>query len=228
MGETVWGDSSIKAIAVQKAIIKDLCHEAIKPLTKIIYKLDEAQDAELPYEVVSQDMFQFSTQFRETITQFKTSAARVLPLSPGPQPWADLIRETVATLLPSPTPAILTLPTTAFCHADPQALKFITHEIIQNAVRHHPQQAPRLEVILLEFNEDPSAAPYYQLIVTDDGPGIDPAQLRHIWESENPMAQSGKNGLIAVNYLVTAMGGLVFIENNTESGITLRLQLPKA
>lgn len=227
MGEAVWAHN-IKELAVQKAIIKDICHEAIKPLSKIIYKLNDAQENDLSFDMVSEAMYTFSDEFKLTLAQFKKSAAQTLALKFGPQNWSPIIRKCIEDSGVSITNCTINIPENAFCFADPIALQFVTHEVIQNAVKHHPNHSPSLTIALAETLHEPGVVPVYQMIISDDGPGILSDQLNTLWDSENVNAQSGRNGLIAVNYLVTAMKGIVFVENNPTMGITLRLQLPKA
>ncbi len=74
-----------------------------------------------------------------------------------------------------------------------------------------------------------SQSEFVELIVSDDGPGMDPAIANQV---SNPFVLSGSGGLgigqglIAVQSFVTEAGGHVHVEPNTPQGTSVHLVLP--
>lgn len=71
-----------------------------------------------------------------------------------------------------------------------------------------------------------------ELEVSDDGPGIPPAQVPHVFERfyRGPMARASGSGigLAVVAALVTAHGGHVDVISGAQPGATFRVRLPRA
>jgi signal transduction histidine kinase len=109
-----------------------------------------------------------------------------------------------------------------FAHADPDAIEQILANLLENAVKHTPEQTT-VWVRLRPAGENA------QLIVADNGPGI-PVDLRD--SLFQPYRQGEVNrpgvglGLFIVSSLVTAMGGSVDIHSEPGGGTTFTIELP--
>ena len=113
------------------------------------------------------------------------------------------------------------------------AIETILWEILENAKKFHPQQTPRVEVIVSASLPHPQVA---QLWVRDNGVSLSPEQIK--W-AMMPYVQSEKYftgeergmglGLSLVGTLVWQAGGSVRLFNrNDQAGVVVELNLPLA
>ena len=108
---------------------------------------------------------------------------------------------------------------------DPARLRQVVTNLLTNAIKYTPPGG-NLEI---RTNTDPSAGKV-TLTVTDNGPGIDPADRPHIFErfyraaGSRTIAGSGI-GLAVVDQLVRAHGGSSYIVDR-QSGTTIEVILP--
>lgn len=110
-----------------------------------------------------------------------------------------------------------------------QGIEVTLREVIENAVKFHPQQNPHLELSL-------EAGPERRLTIhlLDDGPGLPPEHLPHVWR---PYYQGERSftgqvdgmglGLALVARIVHAVGGHCQLANRSDShGTVVTLTLP--
>lgn len=108
--------------------------------------------------------------------------------------------------------------------ANADALTQLVWILIDNAVKHtHP--GGRIEIGLIAGNNDAT------LIVRDDGPGIAPADVDHIFErfyQADPARTTGGAGLgLAIaRWIVDQHGGRISARNNDDHGATFTVELP--
>jgi K+-sensing histidine kinase KdpD len=114
-----------------------------------------------------------------------------------------------------------------------RALETILWEILENAKKFHPQQAPQLDVIVTTDLQNPQVI---QLQVRDDGISLSPEQVK--W-AMMPYTQSEKYftgeehgmglGLSVVSTLVWQAGGSARLFNRIDQlGVVVELVLPLA
>jgi len=113
------------------------------------------------------------------------------------------------------------------------ALEMIFWELLENAKKFHPQQTPRVDVIVSTAMQNPQVV---QMQVRDDGFYLSPEQIK--W-AVTPYVQSEKHftgeehgmglGLSLVSTMVWQAGGSVRLFNrNDQPGIVVELVLPLA
>jgi two-component system OmpR family sensor kinase len=114
---------------------------------------------------------------------------------------------------------------------DAPRLQQVLHNLIGNAVQHTPQGT----VVHVRVEAAPSAgeAPTQVLLVTDDGPGIPPADQSRVferfWRGDHSRSRNTGGsglGLAIVRSIVSAHGGTVTITSGQHSGTCARLTLP--
>jgi len=108
---------------------------------------------------------------------------------------------------------------------DPERIRQVLSNLIANALRYTPPGG----VIRLRMGLDhQSSTPRLALAVSDSGPGIQEADLPHIFDRFYKTHDSSGMGLgLAIaKYLVTAHGGEIWAESAPGQGTTMHILLP--
>jgi PAS domain S-box-containing protein len=80
----------------------------------------------------------------------------------------------------------------------------------------------------LKVHTTGSDADWVELSVTDQGPGISPSQINHLFQPFFTTKERGLGlGLVICSTIAKLHGGSIELANNTDGGITARLRLPK-
>jgi two-component system sensor histidine kinase BaeS len=113
--------------------------------------------------------------------------------------------------------------------ADPDRLRQVVAALLDNAIR-HTQSGGRIQV-----GARPEAPSQVVISVTDNGPGIDPDDLPHVFErfyqadpSRDRAIGSSGLGLAIVRALVEAHGGRVSVSSDPGAGARFEVRLPAA
>ena len=97
--------------------------------------------------------------------------------------------------------------------------------IVENAVRHGLEPGERGGSIRIEARDD---ATHTEILVEDDGVGMDPEALRTLLNTEGDGAHVGiRNVDLRLRQLYGPAGGLV-VETNTGAGTLVRMRVPKS
>lgn len=112
-------------------------------------------------------------------------------------------------------------------HADPRRVQQILWNLLANAVKFTPHSG-RVEAALLRVGLN------VRVQVSDTGPGIDPAQLPHVFDRFWQADQSGRTegsgiglGLSICKHLVELHGGTISVESaGTGKGTVFTVELP--
>ncbi len=108
--------------------------------------------------------------------------------------------------------------------ADPVQLDQVLTNLIENAARHSPAGGTvRIHVAV--------SGEVIRVRITDEGPGIAPDQREKVFEAfyrgrEDPERPGSGLGLAIVRAIVTAHGGLIWVEGSTGGGSALVFDLP--
>jgi signal transduction histidine kinase len=153
--------------------------------------------------------------------------------------WAALCRNTSDRFAPRFRAAGLTLKwrdsvDQAPVVADGHRLEQVLENLLGNALRYVPQGGT-VELALGSIGE---GAGRYRLSVTDDGPGISPEDLPHVFErfyrAPGAREQAGSRdetgsglGLAIVREIVERHGGAVRAEARAPRGLTITVELPQ-
>jgi signal transduction histidine kinase len=117
-------------------------------------------------------------------------------------------------------------PEPAVIAGDPARLRQLVMILVDNAIRHSPAEG-RVGVHVRAEGVAGAA-----LVVEDDGPGIRPEDLPHVFERfyRAPGAPGGGTGLgLAIaSWIVTRHGGRIEVANRTEGGARFVVHLPAA
>jgi len=107
---------------------------------------------------------------------------------------------------------------------DPELVRFVVENLLENAVDHSDQEQPTVEVWI---EHDAGARYPVTIAVADDGPGIPDREVEVLCEgSETPLKHGSGVGLWVTNWAVTDLGGELSFEDREPRGTTVRVRLP--
>jgi signal transduction histidine kinase len=108
--------------------------------------------------------------------------------------------------------------------ADPQRVRQVVANLVSNALRHAANPGSR---VLVSAVQKPGEV---EVSVSDDGPGIPPDDLAHIfdrfWHGDRSRAEGSGLGLAIARELVRAHGGQIWVDSTAGQGTTFRFTLP--
>lgn len=109
---------------------------------------------------------------------------------------------------------------------DPDRLRQLTRILVDNAIRHSPQGGH----VRVTVGPDASAPASASLVVDDEGPGIRPEDLPHVFErfwraADAPPGGTGL-GLAIAAWIVERHGGVIRAEARPEGGSRFWVRLP--
>jgi signal transduction histidine kinase len=171
------------------------------------------------------------THLVDNVMSFRRGERGVETLVRAPVALVPLAREVLETFSPldQQRPASLRLDASVEVTilADPSAIRQILLNLLDNAVKHGPlEQTVTLSIAL--------AADCVQLIVDDEGPGIDPQDTERIWQpfvrlSRSTQATTGAGiGLSVVRQLVALHEGRAWVTRAPSGGARFVAELPGA
>lgn len=133
---------------------------------------------------------------------------------------AQLAKKGISLTASGPTPA----PIDSFSDAVDQVLL----SLINNAERHAfvGRETGTIDIQIIDYDEK-----FYQLILSDNGVGIDPRDHEHVfepfWSSDRADRGSGLGLTIVANIVVGVLGGDVSVQSETGLGTSFILMIPK-
>jgi signal transduction histidine kinase len=110
-------------------------------------------------------------------------------------------------------------------NADAQRVRQVVANLVSNALRHAPSPGNHVVVSALALSGE------VQVSVADNGPGIAPEELPHVfdrfWQGGGARAGGSGLGLAIARELVRAHGGHIWVESKLGEGTTFRFTLPQ-
>ncbi|HEY2290823.1 MAG TPA: HAMP domain-containing sensor histidine kinase [Thermoanaerobaculia bacterium] len=208
---------------LRRQLMADVAHELRTPLAILqgrieglldgVYPRDEHHLAELLEET------RHLSRLVEDLGTLAHAEAGALELRKERVDLGDLIRD-VAAALPRPV-AVAVPPELPAVEADPVRIRQVLLNLLANALRHTPVEG----VISVEAEAQPKRV---LIRVRDNGSGIPPEDLPHIFERFQKGAGSRGSGLgLAIaRKLVLAHGGDIGIESAPGRGTEVTVSLP--
>ncbi len=218
----------------RREFIANASHELRTPVFSLGGFLELLDDEELDEETRRE----FLTTMREQVQRLEKLAKELLDLSRLDAGHIDLDREAVAVdevartvagefvavALQSGHDLEVDAPRSVLAIADEQRLLQIARILLENALVHTPSGTH----VWIEVTEDRGRA---RLSVSDDGPGIDEAEIANIFERfyrvDGAQASGSGLGLAIARELVRLMGGALELERS-EGRTTFAVTLPAA
>ncbi|NLG34829.1 MAG: response regulator [Lentisphaerae bacterium] len=107
---------------------------------------------------------------------------------------------------------------------DPRRIRHALVNLVQNAVEAGGDDVLQIR---LEAEAVPAEAPMVCLRVSDNGPGMDPETLKHLFLPFDSLKGPGRGmGLAVVRFLVESMGGELEVDSAPGRGTRAELRLP--
>lgn len=221
---------------LRRQMVSDVAHELRTPLSVMQGTLEAMLDGLLPagrseLEALHQETLQLARLVAD-LRVLSLADAGQLELELQPVDVAYLVSEVVQRMLPLASEKSIHLEKAtgtklASLQADPQRLTQVLSNLIDNALRYAPQDG-MVKVVVTETDNA------IEMSVNDNGPGIPPEALPHIfdrfWRGEKSRnrAEGGSGlGLAIARQLTEAHGGTIAVESEAGEGATFRVVLPR-
>jgi signal transduction histidine kinase len=150
----------------------------------------------------------------------------VLMLEPQPVELTPLVDEVIETLSTAQHRIVMKTSDELLIAADPKRVRQCIENILANAVQHSPDEAPVTVFIRRVKRENGDAA---RIDIVDEGPGIAPEVLPHIFERfvTGKQRKGGLGlGLYLAKRIATLHNGDVVVESKPGGGAQFALFLP--
>jgi two-component system phosphate regulon sensor histidine kinase PhoR len=224
---------------VRKDFVANVSHELRTPVTAIRGyaetllggALGEPSTAKKMVDIIHRQSERLS-ELVEDLLELSRVESKQLQLAERPVSLADTTQRAIEAIRPKArarnTSLLVQVPSGLFASADPRGLEQVVLNIVDNAVKYAP---PNSHVWVSARQRDKEV----ELIVRDDGPGIEARHLPRIFERfyrvdkgrSRDMGGTGL-GLSIVKHLVNAMKGEVRVESTPGHGSTFFVSFPLA
>ncbi len=230
----------------RRELLHDVAHELRTPLTSLRCQIEALQDGLLaPDDEALASLHEETVHLARLVDDLRDlslATAGRLHLEPEPldlRAEAERAARFAASARPAGDRAAsieIEVPDDLTVTADPGRLQQVLRNLLVNALRHAPAEgAVRVSARTLESMEGETAR--VEVTVADDGPGIDPEHLPHLFDrfyrtdpSRSRATGGAGLGLAIVKHLVEAHGGHAWAENappdKGKTGAIFRFTLP--
>jgi signal transduction histidine kinase len=218
----------------RRNMFADVSHELRTPLTVIQGNVEGILDGMYPADETRLKSILEETQILsrlvEDLRTLSLAESGALQLKKESTDLAELIRDTVAgfeTQAKEKNVSLeIILDSMEEVTVDHQRVREVLSNLIGNALRYTPSQGV-VKVGLVESGT--GAEKEALLFVEDNGPGIESADLPHVFERFYKSSDSGGMGLglSIARFLVEAHGGKIWAESTAGQGAKISFTLPK-
>jgi len=216
----------------RRNLIADIAHELRTPLTVIQGNLEAMLDGVFPLTQESlAPVYEETLQLGklvEDLRELTLAEAGTLPLERQKLELAELVERTCEAVRPMAQEEGIEIETElehgSVVEADPHRIRQVLGNILANAVRYSPPGGTVRVTLKREGDEA-------VISVRDQGPGIPPEDLPHIFERFYKVDRSRNEegsglGLAIAKAIVEAHGGKIWAESVVGKGTTISFSLP--
>jgi signal transduction histidine kinase len=219
----------------RRNMLADISHELRTPITVIqgnvegildgLYPADEAHLKSIIEET------QILSRLVDDLRTLAQAESGALHLKREPTNLMELIRDAISGLEAQAREkdirVELSLAGEEDANIDPQRIREVLTNLLSNAVRYTPPGG-QIHVRLTEAGI--GAESTATISIEDNGPGIQPADLPHVFERFYKSSDSGGMGLglSIAKYLVEAHGGRIWAESEIGKGTKISFTLPNS
>lgn len=223
----------------RRTMLADISHELRTPITVIqgnvegildgLYPADEARLKSIIEET------QILSRLVDDLRTLALAESGALHLKREPTNLTELIRDAASELESQAQEkeirVEMSLAEGEEANIDPQRIHEVLTNLLSNALRYTPRGGAirvRLTEISRGLSEVEGAGRRATISVEDNGPGIEPADLSHIFERFYKSSDSGGMGLglSIAKYLVEAHGGKIWAESEVGKGTKISFTIP--
>ena len=219
----------------RRNMLADVSHELRTPITVIQGNVEGILDGLYPADderlksIIEET--QILSRLVDDLRTLALAESGALQLRREPTDLAELVREVVSVFesqaRENEIRLELSLAEIEEVNIDPQRVREVFMNLISNALRY----TPRGGLIKVGFTESASGAREAKnpvVFVADNGPGIESADLPHVFERFYKSSDSGGMGLglSIAKYLVEAHGGKIWAESEVGKGTKISFTLP--
>jgi signal transduction histidine kinase len=217
----------------RRNMLADVSHELRTPITVIqgnvegildgLYPADEARLKSIIEET------QILSRLVDDLRTLALAESGALHLKREPTNLTELIRDAVSGLESQAKEKDIriemSLEGEEDANIDPQRVREVLTNLLSNALRYTPRGG-EINVRLTEAGA--GAERSVTISVEDNGPGIEPADLLHVFERFYKSSDSGGMGLglSIAKYLVEAHGGKIWAESEVGKGTKISFSIP--
>jgi signal transduction histidine kinase len=190
-----------------------------------LYPADEARLKSILEET------QILSRLVEDLRTLALAESGALRLKREPTNLVELIRDTIsnfeAQAKEKEIQLVMTLTDVEDVDIDPQRVREVLTNLLSNALRYTPRGG-EVDVRLAESGSGLPEGRNVTISVQDNGPGIDAADLLHVFDRFYKSSDSGGMGLglSIAKYLVEAHGGKIWAESEVGKGSKISFALP--
>ncbi|HLO32457.1 MAG TPA: HAMP domain-containing sensor histidine kinase [Anaerolineales bacterium] len=217
----------------RRNMLADVSHELRTPITVIQGNVEGILDGLYPADEVRLKSIIEETQILSRLVDDLRTLALAesggLHLKREPTHLAELIRDAVsgfeAGLQEKEIRIEMALAGEEEAQIDPQRIREVLTNLLSNALRYTPRGG-EIRVGLMESGSGPERS--VTISVEDNGPGIEPADLPHVFDRFYKSSDSGGMGLglSIARYLIEAHGGKIWAESELGKGTKISFMLP--
>jgi signal transduction histidine kinase len=222
----------------RRNLIASVSHDLRTPLTSLRLLVEAIDDGVVSGPAETADALRRAKQHVTTLSTLVDDLFELARLEAGDISWtlsqvgvAELIDETVEAFRPQAEQKGLVLtervdPDVAPVRGNPEKLQRVLYNLVQNAVRHTPQDG----TVTLHAERD---AGFVRIEVADDGEGIPPEQAEHVFDrfftGDGSRNGTGSGlGLSISRAIVEAHGGTIWVEPGERRGTRVVFTVPAA
>jgi two-component system sensor histidine kinase BaeS len=214
----------------RRNMLADTTHELLTPLTVIQGNLEGMLDGVYPADETNLrgllDETNILSHLLEDLRTLALAESGALQLKKEPTDFLPFLRDVTSVFQSQATSAGVTITVNAvgnlpLLEIDPSRMRQVLANLLANDLRYSPASG----TIRLTCEID---GKNILLAIQDDGPGIPPDDLQHVFERFYKSTDSGGMGLgLAIaKHLVEAHGGSITVENAPVRGTIFRILLP--
>lgn len=221
------------ALRRQREFAADASHEMRTPLTVIRSSVDYLErHRDEPVATVGSaledidDEVRHMTSIVEDLLLLARSDSGAVALEHVPVDLGDVAADGASAMAKPATDRgvrVFVDPQPAVVSGDPARLRQLVMILVDNAIRHSPADGR----VRVSVRPDGAGA---SLIVEDDGPGIRPEDLAHLFErfyrAQGAPGGGTGLGLAIASWIVERHGGRIEVANRTEGGARFAVSLP--
>jgi signal transduction histidine kinase len=223
----------------RRNLIASVSHDLRTPLTSLRLLVEAIDDGVVAGPEETGEALRRAKQHVATLSTLVDDLFELARLEAGDISWtlsqvgvAELIDETVEAFRPQAEQKGLVLNESvpsdvAPVRGNPEKLQRVLYNLMQNAVRHTPQDG----TVTLRAERDDG---FVRIEVADDGDGIPPDQAEHVFERFFRGGDGARNGtgaglgLSISRAIVEAHGGRIWIEPGEQRGTRVVFTVPAA